>query len=72
MANVLIRGVDDADLRAIDHLAKRLGLSRGEFLRRETKRIAARETRTATDADFERAAALAQDVLNDEVMRGAW
>lgn len=72
MTDVLIRGVDDADLRAIDRQAERHGVSRGEFLRWATKRIARRETIQATTEDLLRSADLARDVLDDEVMGAAW
>lgn len=72
VTDVLIRNVDEADLRRIDDKATRLGLSRGEYLRRQISRDAAGEGRTVSRADFERLADLSRDLLDDEVMRGAW
>lgn len=72
MTDVLIRGVAEDDLARIDERAARLGLSRGEYLRRCIAREAARETRSLTVADLQRAAALSRDLLDDDVMCDAW
>lgn len=72
MTDVLIRGVAEDDLARIDERATRLGLSRGEYLRRRITQDASREERHLTVADLQRAAALSQDLLDDDVMRDAW
>lgn len=72
MTDVLIRNVPDDDLARIDELAARLGLSRGEYLRRRIAQEAARSTAVVTRADFARFADLGRDLLDDDVMRGAW
>lgn len=73
MADVLIRNVDDDDLKLIDSMAASQGLSRNELLRRQTHEFAhshARESLTADD--LRRSLSLSKDLLDDEVMRGAW
>ncbi len=72
MTDVLIRNVPEEDLARIDERAARLGLSRGEYLRRRISQDAAREEGRVTVADLERAGTLSQDLLDDEVMRHAW
>ena len=72
MTDIVIRNVPEEDLARIDDRAARLGLSRGEYLRRRISQDAAREVGRVTVADLERAATLSQDLLDDEVMRRAW
>lgn len=72
MTDVLIRNVPEEDLARIDERAARLGLSRGEYLRRRISQDAAWEKGRVTVADLERAGTLSQDLLDDEVMRHAW
>ncbi|CAN5464710.1 type II toxin-antitoxin system antitoxin VapB2 [soil metagenome] len=72
MTDVLIRDVPEDDLKRIDEKAARLGLSRNEYLRRQIAQDAARELSTVTRADFERLTDLGRDLLDDDVMRGAW
>lgn len=72
MTDVLIRGVAEADLARIDERAARLGLSRGEYLRRQIAQHAARDEGHVSVTDLQRAARLSQDLLNDDVMRDAW
>lgn len=74
MADVLIRNIDDDDLKAIDSLAASQGISRNELLRRETREIARRQAAegVVTVDDLRRSLALTTDLLDDEVMRGAW
>ena len=72
MTDVLIRGLAEADLARIDERAARMGLSRGEYLRRQIAQDAAREEGHVTVADLQRAARLSQDLLNEDVMRDAW
>jgi hypothetical protein len=72
MTDVLVRGVAEDDLARIDERAARLGLSRGEYLRRRITQDARREERRLTVADLERAAEVSQDLLDDDVMRDAW
>ncbi len=71
MTDILIRDVPDDVLAAIDTKAKRVGLSRTEYLRRAL----GRERVTAAPvsvAQLERAASLARDLDDPDVMSGAW
>ncbi|MYH71081.1 MAG: antitoxin [Acidimicrobiia bacterium] len=72
MTDILIRGVPVEVLAAIDAKAKRVGLSRNEYLCRtlEGERVAA--TGPVSIEDFERFAVLAQDLRDPDVMSGAW
>lgn len=72
VTDVLIRGVDEDDLARIDERAARLGLSRGEYLRRRITQDANREERRLEVADLQRVAVLNRDLLDDDVMRDAW
>lgn len=72
MTDVLIRNVPAGDLARIDEHAERMGLSRGEYLRRRIAQDAARGARTVTVSDLERAASLHGDLLDDQIMRDAW
>jgi hypothetical protein len=72
MTDVLIRNVPDEDLARIDEQAARLGLSRNEYLRRRIIQEASRGRLVVTRADLDRFAELGSDLLDDNVMRGAW
>jgi hypothetical protein len=62
----------EAVLAAIDARAKRVGLSRTEYLRRAFEREHAHATGPITAAQLEQAAALAGDLEDPDVMSGAW
>lgn len=70
MTDVLIRDVPDDVLAAIDGRAKRLGLSRAEYLRRALVRE--RAAGPVSVDDLQRFADTFADLQDDEVMRGAW
>ncbi len=72
MTDILIRNVPDDELREIDRQAGELGLSRGEFLRREISSVAARRRSKVSSADFEWLAELTADLADEDVMRHAW
>lgn len=72
MTDVLVRNVPDDDLKRIDAHAARLGLSRGEYLRRQIAQDAARGSGTMSVKDLRRAADLGKDLLDEQVMRDAW
>lgn len=72
MTDILIRNVDDADLRRINALAERLGISRNELLRRETKKLGALGIPPVRHDDLERSSQLFGDALDDDVMAQAW
>jgi hypothetical protein len=70
MADVLIRDVPDHVLAAVDAKARRLGLSRSEYLRRQLASEAVGETVTVDD--LREFAQLAADLRDPEVMAKAW
>lgn len=72
MTDILIRNVPGDDLARIDEHAARLGLSRGDYLRRRIAQDAQRSPAVVTVADFEHLSDIGRDLLDDEVMRGAW
>jgi hypothetical protein len=72
MTDVLIRNVPEEDLVRIDEQAARLGLSRGEYLRRQIAQTAARGTGAVTVHDLRRAAELSRDLRDEDLMRDAW
>lgn len=71
MTDILIRGVPDDVLAAIDAKAKRVGLSRTEYLRRTLERERVQPAAVSV-AQLARTASLAQDLNDPEVMSGAW
>ncbi len=72
MVDVLIRDLPPETVAAIDAEAKRLGLSRNEYLRRRLAQDARLPGSRVTREDFARLADLASDLLDPEVMRDAW
>ncbi len=72
MTDILIRDVPDEVLSAIDARAKRVGLSRTEYLRRALEREHARDASAVTIEQLRRAASLARDLDDPDVMSGAW
>ena len=71
MPDVLIRDLPEDMLAAIDANAQRLGLSRNEYLRRLLA-IEARPRATVTVADVKRSAGVFVDLVDPDVMSGAW
>ena len=73
MTDILIRDVPDDVVSALDARAKRMGLSRTELLRRTLKREASiRSDRKTTIEDLQRFSEMAQDLMDEEIMRRAW
>lgn len=72
MVDILIQGVPDDVVNAIDARAKRQGLSLTDYVRRALVREATPTGRRTTVEDLRRFADLAQDLQDDEIMRGAW
>ena len=72
MTDVLIRGVPDDVVSAIEAKAKRLGLSRTEYLRRQMLRIASTSDEPVTVESLRQFAQAFADLADPEVMRGAW
>ncbi len=71
MTDILIRNVPDDVLAAIDAKAKRVGLSRTEYLRRALERERVVGTELSAE-QLARATLLAQDLDDPDVMQGAW
>ena len=72
MTDILIRDVPDDVLAAIEARAKRVGLSRTEYLRRALERERVQDVGPITTDQLERAAELAADLDDPDVMSGAW
>ncbi len=72
MTDVLIRDVPDDVVSAIDAQAKRLGLSRTEYLRRQMLRVASTSDEPVTVESLRQFAQSFADLADPEVMRGAW
>ena len=73
MADVLIRGLSDESVAKIDQAARERGLSRNEFLRRQLSEQDVNISRPRlTREDLLRAASASEDLLDDEIMSGAW
>ncbi len=71
MTDLLIRDVPDEVIAAIDATAKRLGLSRTEYVRRQLA-AAATTGQPVTLDDLTRFASVFADLGDPEVMRDAW
>ena len=69
--NLLIRDVPDDVIAALDATAKRLGLSRTEYVRRQLA-AAATTGGPVTAEDFTRFADVFADLGDPNVMRDAW
>lgn len=72
MTDILIRDVPDEVLAAIDARAKRVGLSRTEYLRRALERERVVDAGPVSLDQLRRVAALAEDLDDPGVMSGAW
>jgi len=72
MTDILIRDVPEEVLAAIDAKAKRLGLSRTEYLRRTLERERPVDAGSVSVEQRRRMAALARDLDDREVMSDAW
>lgn len=72
MADLLIRDVPDDVVAAIDAKAKRLGLSRAEYLRRQMLQAGATSADAVTIEDLQRVAERFADLTDPDVMRSAW
>ncbi|MBW3576132.1 MAG: ribbon-helix-helix protein, CopG family [Actinobacteria bacterium] len=72
MPDLLIRDVPDDVVAAIDAKAKRLGLSRAEYLRRQMLQAGATSTDPVTVEDLQRVAERFADLTDPDVMRAAW
>ncbi len=72
MTNILIRDVPDEVLAEIDAKAKRVGLSRNEYLRRALERERVVGANPVSVEQLERLAALTDDLNDPTVMSEAW
>lgn len=68
--NLLIRDVPDDVVATIDAQAKRLGLSRSEYLRRQLLQVSGRRTTTLEDLQW--FAETFSDLTDEELMAKAW
>lgn len=72
MVDVLVRDIPDEVLGAIDRQAKRLGLSRNEFLRRKLIGSAGAVQAGVGIGDLRRFGESFPDLADAQVMRDAW
>jgi Antitoxin FitA-like, ribbon-helix-helix len=72
MTDILIRDVPDEVLAAIDAKAKRVGLSRTEYLRRALERERVADAGPVSLDQLRQVAVLAKDLDDPAVMSGAW
>ena len=72
MTDILIRGVPDDVLAAIDAKAKRVGLSRTAYLRRALERERVPDPGPVSVEQLARVAQLASDLDDPDVMSNAW
>ncbi len=72
MTDILIRGVSDDAVAAIEANAKRAGLSRVEYLRRMLERERRAAGRELSVASLQRFCETFADLADNDVMRSAW
>jgi hypothetical protein len=72
MTDVLIRDVPDDVVAAIEDKARRLGLSRTEYLRRQMLRVASTTEAPVTSESLKQFSQRFSDLGDPDVMRGAW
>lgn len=72
MTDLLIRDVPEEVVAAIDGKARRLGLSRSEYLRRALVREQATTGEQVTVGDLARFSERFADLTDEAVMRAAW
>jgi plasmid stability protein len=72
MPDVLIRGLPDDVLAAIDARARRAGLSRTEYIRRALSRERSYATEGVSAKDLVNFADIFADLADSDVMRQAW
>lgn len=72
MTDLLIRDVPDEVVAAIEAKARRLGLSRTEYLRRQMARVATTGGAEVTVESLQQFAEVFADLGDADVMRRAW
>jgi len=70
--DLLIRNVPAQDLHQLDEQARRVGLSRTEYLKRHLHREAQRLESSVTAADLSALADLVPDLGDADIMADAW
>ena len=72
MTDILIRDVPPDIVVVLDANARRLGLSRAEYLKRLLFHAAARPAEPVTQADLDRFCEAVADLADPDVMAKAW
>jgi len=72
MSEILIRGIPDDVLAALDQLAARMGLSRTEYIRRRLIQDARAARMSVTPEDWNRFTDSYRDLSDSAVMDHAW
>lgn len=72
MTDVLVRDVPDDVIAALDSHARRLGLSRSEYVRRKLAQDAAASGSPVGTGDLSRFARTFSDLADPDVMSQAW
>lgn len=72
MPDVLISNVPADDLTLLDAHASRIGISRGEYLRRHLHREARHTASSVSAGDLRAVAQLLPDLADDRTMSDAW
>lgn len=72
MADLLVRGVPEDVIAALDARAAKLGLSRSQYLRRKLAQETPAAAGRVSPADLQAFAETFADLSDSDVMRGAW
>ncbi len=72
MPDILIRNIPAADLERLDEQARRYGLSRTDFLRRQLHQQAYRSLGSVAVSDLSAMSELLADLADPTVMDEAW
>ncbi|MCX6431122.1 MAG: antitoxin [Actinobacteria bacterium] len=72
MADVLIRDLSPELIDALESRASSLGISRVELMRRALSREVLIKSESVTEQHLSALLELLPDLLDDEIMRGAW
>lgn len=72
MADILIRNVSAEDLKLLGNQARRLGLSKSDFLRRLLRQEARRVATRVTREDLDRFSDAVPDLADDSFIKDAW
>lgn len=72
MADILVRGVPESVIAALDSRSATLGLSRSEYIRRRWAQEAGRSEGLVAVSDLARFSTAFGDLADPDVMGGAW